>query len=103
MARWVDAAVERHLESGDTLELQGDGSSGLHLILEGTIQMLVAEDGRVEPMARHVAPTWMGAIPIVTESPIAGLMRADGAVRLATVPVDQAYELILSQRPVHRR
>jgi signal transduction histidine kinase len=103
LARWVAAGEERHLASGETLERAGQGSAGLHLILEGTIQMMSVEDGRLEPLARHVAPTWMGAIPVLTEMPVPGLMRADGDVRLVTIDVDDAYELIVGHRPVFRR
>jgi len=103
LGRWLAPAVERHLAAGETLERQGDGSAGLHLILDGTIQMLTLENGRPEPLARHTGPTWMGAIPILTEMPVPGLMQADGEVRLVTIPVADAYELIVGQRPVFSR
>jgi signal transduction histidine kinase len=103
LQRWVDAGVERHLAAGDVLQRHDEQAQGMHLILDGTIQMLLVEDGRAEPLARHVGPTWMGAIPVLTEGSVAGMMRADGPVHLVTVAPEDARDLILTQRAVHRR
>jgi signal transduction histidine kinase len=103
LQRWVDVAVEHRLDAGTVVERQDEETRGLHLILDGTIQALAVEDGRTEPVGRHIAPTWMGAIPVLTGGMIGGLMQADGPVRMATIAPPQALDLILSQRAVHRR
>jgi signal transduction histidine kinase len=103
LQRWVDAGVERRLEPGAVIERQDESTSGLHLVLSGVVQALITENGRSEPMGRHVAPTWLGAIPVLTEGTVGGVMEADGPVRLVTIPPGDALDLILSQRAVHRR
>jgi signal transduction histidine kinase len=103
LQQWVDAGVERHLEPGAVIERQDRSSAGLHLVLAGVIQGLVTENGRTEPVGRHVAPTWLGAIPVLTEGTVGGVMQADGPVHLVTIPSSDALDLILSQRAVHRR
>jgi signal transduction histidine kinase len=103
LQQWVDAGVERHLEPGAVIERQDRSTAGLHLVLAGVIQGLVTENGRTEPVGRHVAPTWLGAIPVLTEGTVGGVMQADGPVHLVTIPSSDALDLILSQRAVHRR
>ncbi|MCW3005000.1 MAG: hypothetical protein JWQ20_4298, partial [Conexibacter sp.] len=96
LQRWVDAGVERRLEPGAVIERQDESTSGLHLVLSGVVQALITENGRSEPMGRHVAPTWLGAIPVLTEGTVGGVMEADGPVRLVTIPPGDALDLILS-------
>ena len=53
----------------------------MFLLLDGVIQGLMFESGRLEPVTRQVAPTWMGAITAMTETGFAGEMRAVTDVR----------------------
>ena len=43
---------------------------GLILLLEGTAATHMAGRGRPEPVGRQVAPTWIGAISVLTEDPL---------------------------------
>ena len=43
------------------------------------------ESGRLEPVTRQVAPTWMGAITAMTETGFAGEMRTVTDVRIAVI------------------
>ena len=61
------------------------------------------EAGRLEPVTRQVAPTWMGAITAMTETGYAGEMRTLTDVRLAVITPEDFTRLALSQRTVHRR
>jgi signal transduction histidine kinase len=65
--------------------------------------MLIAEDGRIEPVGRHRAPTWIGAVPALIGNPLVVRMQAETACRLAIVPRERFMDLALSQRPVHQR
>jgi signal transduction histidine kinase len=103
LQRWVDCADVRNFDAGEVLVDAGEPLGGFYLVLEGTIQALVVHDGRTEPGGRHVAPTWMGAIPILTEMPIAVRMQAETPVRVAIVGIEDFTTLALEQRPVHRR
>lgn len=102
LARWREVAVIREVPAG-TVVAERDSSSQFLLLLTGVIQGLIAEAGRVEPVTRQVAPTWMGAITVLTETGFGGEMRADTDVRLAVIQAEDFIQLILTQRPVHRR
>jgi signal transduction histidine kinase len=102
LALWRDVAEIREIPA-DTIVAKPHEPSGMFLLLEGTIQGLVFEAGRLEPVTRQVAPTWMGAITVLTETGFAGEMRAITDVRMAVIAPDDFTQLVLSQRPVHRR
>jgi signal transduction histidine kinase len=73
-------------------------------LLEGEVTTVLSVDGREEPERRHVAPTWMGAIPILTGNPWAIALRtSSGTARLAAVPAEAFTRLVLGQPSVHRR
>ncbi len=102
--RWREVSVIREASAGTVISEAGPSSaSEFILLLEGIVQGLVVEAGRVEPVTRQVAPTWMGAIPVLTETGFAGQMVADSDVRLAIVGAEDFIQLILTERPVHRK
>jgi signal transduction histidine kinase len=104
LARWQEVAVIREVPADTVVSEAGEASTGeFILLLTGVIQGLVAEAGRLAPVMRQVAPTWMGAITVLTETGFAGQMRAETDVRLAVVEADDFIDLVLSQRAVHRR
>lgn len=103
LALWAAAATERRLAAGDVLVDHGDEQAGVTLLLEGTMEALVVEDGRAEPAGEHHAPTWMGAIAALTAGPIGVRMRAVTDARVAVVPDDTFVELAMVHRPVFQR
>jgi signal transduction histidine kinase len=104
LALWQEVAVIREAPADAVVAEPGEASTGeFLLLLEGVVQGLIVEAGRIEPVTRQVAPTWMGAITVLTETGFAGEMRAETDVRLAVVEADDFIRLVLSQRPVHRR
>jgi signal transduction histidine kinase len=104
LARWQAVAEIREVPADSIVTEAGEAAGARFLLLlEGVIQGLVVEAGRVEPVARQVAPTWMGAITVLTESGLPGEMRAVTDVRIAVIGAEDFIELVLSQRPVHRR
>ena len=42
---------------------------GVELLLEGTALTQILDGDRAEPVGRQTAPTWMGAIAVLTEAP----------------------------------
>jgi signal transduction histidine kinase len=60
-------------------------------------------DGRVDPMASNVGPTWIAAIAAITESPVPINVDADGPCRVAIIPREDFIRLALQQRSVHRK
>ena len=64
------------------------------LLLSGVIQGLVFEAGRIEPFTRQMAPTWMGAIPVLTETGFAGQFRTETDVRMAVIAAEDFIRLV---------
>lgn len=103
LEQWAQAARARVLQPGAILVQPGQPSAGLHLLLEGTMRVLIVEGERTEPVGRQNAPTWVGAISALTESPIGVRIVAETACRVATIEPDEFRRLTLSHPAVHRR
>ena len=102
LARWLETAEIRELPA-DALVTDAGQTAEFMLLLRGVVQGLVVEAGRVEPITRQTAPTWMGAITVLTETGYAGEMRAVTDVRVAVLAAEDFTRLVLDQRPVFRR
>jgi signal transduction histidine kinase len=103
LAPWREVAVVRREPPDTVVARPQDASAGVILLLEGVIQGLIFEAGRLEPVTRQVAPTWIGAITAMTETGFAGEMRTVTEVRIAEISPDDFTGLALSQQSVHRR
>jgi signal transduction histidine kinase len=100
---WADAAELCQAHPGETVSVQGERSSGLILLLEGTMEGLISDSGREERINDQIAPTWIGAIPTLLEGENVITLRASSEVRFAVVPAKEFVELALADRPVFRR
>jgi signal transduction histidine kinase len=104
LERWREACEIRELPADVTVADPGrESAPEFILLLRGVIQGLVTEAGRVEPIVRQVAPTWMGAISVLTETRVGGELRTLTDARLAVVGDEDFTRLVTSQRPVFRR
>ncbi len=103
LARWQEIAVIREVPAEGLVAEARDADAGVFLLLDGVVQGLVFESGRLEPVTRQVAPTWMGAITAMTETGFAGEMRAVTDVRLAVIAPSDFTDVVVTQRAVHRR
>jgi signal transduction histidine kinase len=103
LAEWVAVAVPLSVPAGGVIAEQGDESRGAELLLEGESEALMVDHGRSEPVSRHVAPTWMGAIAALTGASLVGRMVALTDCRLARIPGEDFRRLALAQPSVHRR
>ncbi len=103
LTRWQQVAVIREFPADAVVAEARDADAGVFLLLTGVIQGFVFESGRLEPVTRQVAPTWMGAITAMTETGFAGEMRAVTDVRLAVITPENFTRVVLTQREVHRR
>jgi signal transduction histidine kinase len=101
--RWVAVARELHAEAGDVLAEEGMPPPGLLLLLEGSAQTLLVEHGRAEPAGRQHAPTWMGAIAVLTGESMIVRMQADAPCRIAVVEPADFRRLVFAQPAVHQR
>lgn len=103
LARFAEAAVLRDVPAGETLITAGDAPT-FYLVLEGKLEMtLVDAAGRAEPTGEQAAPTWVGAIPVVTRAALAVSGRALTPVKVATIEAETFIDLVLGCRPVFDR
>jgi signal transduction histidine kinase len=101
--QWVAVAREQRAEAGDVLAEEGMAPPGLLLLLEGSAQTLLVEHGRAEPAGRQHAPTWMGAIAVLTGESMIVRMQADAPCRLAVIEPADFRRLVFAQPAVHQR
>jgi signal transduction histidine kinase len=103
LAEWVAVASVESLEPGGLIFEQDVEPEGLKLLLEGQALTVLKEGERTEPVGRQLAPTWMGAIAVLTEGPLGVRMKAETPCRVALVKADDFRRLAFSQPAVHRR
>jgi signal transduction histidine kinase len=104
LERFAQAAVITHIEAGAMTSEQGQPPRGLQLVLTGSLEALALDpDGRDEPVGEHVAPTWIGAIAVLTGGLSLVRMRALTDITLAVIEPETFIELVLAHRPVFDR
>ena len=103
LAEWAAAAEGRDTEVGDVVLDENSESEGLLCLLEGTLQMFRHDGDRLEPVGQQTAPTWIGAVPALTETPVNVRMVAVTQVRGAVIPAPEFRRLALAHPSVHRR
>jgi signal transduction histidine kinase len=103
LAEWVPVASAEELEPGELIFEQDEDPPGLKLLLEGEAIVVRIEGERTEPVGRQIAPTWMGAIAVLTGGPLGVRMKADTPSRVALVKADDFRRLAFSQPAVHQR
>ncbi|HEY7952239.1 MAG TPA: ATP-binding protein [Solirubrobacteraceae bacterium] len=103
LMQWVEVARPCHVAAAGVIAEQGEEPPGVQLLLEGEAQALILEGGRSEPVGRHRAPTWMGAIAVLTGHPLRVRMQAETPCRLAIVAPADFRRLAFAQPAVNRR
>ncbi len=104
LERWALAARLRQLVAGERVAEQGKPAPAFHLVLSGTLEGFAVDGaGRVEPVGDHVAPTWIGAIAVLTNGVSMVRMVAGGDVTLAAIESEDFIELVLAHRQVFDR
>lgn len=103
LAEWVEVASVEPLEPGDVVFEQGVEPPGLKLLLEGEALAILIEGDRQEPVGRQMAPTWMGAIAVLTGGPLGVRMKAETPCRVALIETADFRRLAFAQPAVHQR
>ena len=103
LGEFAAAAEERQVEPGAVVLEAGVPPEGMFCLLEGTLQLLQRDGDRFEPIGRQTAPTWIGAIAVITEGDFVSRMVATTETRLALIRADQFRRLALANPSVHRR
>jgi signal transduction histidine kinase len=103
LAEWAAVAEWRYAEAGEAV-VPGDAEpEGLWCLLEGTLQTFARSGDRFEAVGHQYAPTWIGAVPILTEMAMTVRLVAATPARLALIPSEAFRRLALAHPPVHRR
>ena len=76
LSEWAAVAEWRTAEPDDIVIPGDEPSQGLWCLLEGNLQTYVRDGERLEPIGHQDAPTWIGAVPTLTETPITARMVA---------------------------
>ncbi|MBV9414382.1 MAG: cyclic nucleotide-binding domain-containing protein, partial [Solirubrobacterales bacterium] len=103
LSEWAAEAQWRIAEPGEVVIPGDEPARGLWCLLEGSLQTFVRDGERLEPVNHQDAPTWIGAVPTLTETPITARMVALTAARLALIPAPEFRRLALAHPAVHRK
>ncbi len=103
LAEWVGLAHTRRVLAGEVIAEQGEEPPGLQLLLEGRAQAFILAQGQSEPVGHHTAPTWMGAIAVLTGGTLGVRMQAETDCRLATVVPEDFKRMAFAQPGIHQR
>ncbi len=103
LADWAAVATVERLAPGDLIFEQDVEPPGLKLLLEGQAQAELVEGDRHEPVSRQQAPTWMGAIAVLTEGALGVRMYAETDCVVALIESEDFRRLAFAQPVVHRR
>jgi signal transduction histidine kinase len=103
LGEWLAVASCHLVAAGELLIEQGEASAGLQLLLTGSARTYLVDGEQVEPVGRQQAPTWIGAISVLTGGKMGVRMQAETVCRVAVIQPDDFERIILSQPPVHRR
>jgi signal transduction histidine kinase len=102
LGEWLAVARAQELAPGELIVEERDHVPGLILLLEGTAATFMTGRGRPEEVGRQVAPTWIGAISVLTEDPLPVRIVAETACRLAIIASPEFLRLVFAQRAVHQ-
>jgi signal transduction histidine kinase len=103
LERWAATTQVQEYKAGEIVAEQGQRQPSMFLVLDGALQALLVDEGRIEPAGQHNAPTWIGAIGVLIEMPISLRIQAATDARIGIVPAAAALDLILEQSSVRRR
>jgi signal transduction histidine kinase len=103
LAEFAAVAERRDRAAGEVVGERGD-QPGVLLLLDGTIGTYLPDpDGRMEPTGRHHAPTWLGAISVLTGGLLGVQARAETACAVARIPAEDFRRLAFAHVAVHDR
>jgi signal transduction histidine kinase len=103
LGHWARAAEVSDVPAGTDVRVPDEEPRGVILLLDGVIEALLQDQGNESQVSDHIAPTWIGAIPTLMETPLEITLRARTNIRIATIAPDPFYELTVAHRPVFRR
>ncbi len=103
LAEWIPRAHSYLVPAGEVIAEQGEENRGMQLLLRGEAQASIVDGAGSEPVGKHRAPTWMGAIAALTGGSLGVRMVAVTDCRMALVAAEDFRHLAFEQPVIHRR
>jgi signal transduction histidine kinase len=103
LGEFLAVAKVRHAPAGGRLSEPEGVPIGVQLLLRGTARAFLVDGERSEAVGRHRAPTWMGAIAVLSDAPSGVRMVADSECRIALIHGEKFLKLAFRHPEVHRR
>jgi signal transduction histidine kinase len=100
---WAAVAQPRTFAPGEMLAEADREPEGVFLLLEGSARGALVEGGRVEPVGRQRAPTWVFAVVVMTGGVASLQLEAETPCRVAIIGSDDFRRLTLATPEVHGR
>jgi signal transduction histidine kinase len=103
LAQWAEIAEIKRAPAGAVIYNPEEKLIAVNLLLDGEIQVMLVVDGGLEPGPRQYAPTWLGAIPVLTGTAMSGQLHAATDIRYAQILPEPFTDLMLDHRTVFKR
>jgi signal transduction histidine kinase len=103
LAPWLQVVQAETAQPGQLLAEQGVEPPGVLLLLDGTVQTLMVDRERTEPVGRQRAPTWALAIAVLTGGTLAVRVQAETPCRFGLILPEDFRRLALGEPRVHER
>ena len=103
VADWAAHAVVHEAKPGEVVSSEGDVSRGVLLLFSGNLRGTIHAGAIDEPMVDQIAPTWIGAVPTLTQGESILTLTAVDAARYAVVAPEDFIDLTTRYRPVFLR
>jgi signal transduction histidine kinase len=103
LGRFLAVAKVREAPAGERLAEPDGVPIGVQLLLQGSAQSFRLDGERTGPVGRQRAPTWMGAIAVLSDAPVGVRMVAEEPCRVALIHGEKFRKLAFLFPAVHRR
>jgi len=100
LAEWAERSEVHEVAAGEVVSSEGGPPAGVMLLTSGTLRGTTRSSGVEEPIADQVAPTWIGATAVLTQSVSVLTMRSHTAARYALVAPEDFIDLVTRHRSV---
>jgi signal transduction histidine kinase len=103
LAGWAQVAELVEVAAGETVVDHTFDTPGLYLLLDGIVRAVLADPGTNETVGRQHAPTWLGAIGVLTSGGVRVRIEAETACRFALIPSDDFKRFMFEQPSVNAK
>jgi len=103
LQRWADVAEPVDVGAGRVVVDHAGEATGLWLLLDGVVRAELAGPSSNETIERQHAPTWLGAIAVLTRGGLGVRVVAETDTRFALIPAEHFRRFVFEQPPVTER